>query len=182
MENKVIAEQDARKAVMSSLTPNIDYGVDNTEAQKVAVESALTVDGYVARVIVWLPTYVKIDWFKDNKPFTTYKSKASADVAASPLHFLSVMRGLSSDDPYVSPTSITVSPTTSSGAAASTVTPTVTVNPVGAPQTVTSSTSNAAVATVSGKTVTRVATGTATITFRSTTDPSVSGTIAITVT
>lgn len=106
MDNKVTAEQDLRKAVMGTLPANGDTNnqfSNEGASAKATVESALTIDGYQARVIVWLGNYVKIKWFKDNKLFTTYKAKSSADLSTTPAKFLSDYRVLY-EPGYVPPT------------------------------------------------------------------------------
>lgn len=106
MADKVSDEQDLRKAVMGSLPTNgntNDVVSNEGSSAKAAVETALTIDGYQARVIVWLGNYVKIKWFKDNKLFTTYKAKSSADTSTTPAKFLSDYRVLY-EPGYVPPT------------------------------------------------------------------------------
>lgn len=112
MSNKVIEEQDLRKSVMGGLPTNATTNnlmSNEGSAQKAAVETALTIDGYKARVITWLGDYVKIKWFKDNKLFTTYKAKDTNDVSTTPSQYLSDMREIY-EPGYVPPTPETPAP------------------------------------------------------------------------
>ena len=106
MSNKVIEEQDLRKSVMGGLPTNAatnDLMSNEGYDEKAVVEEALSIDGYEARVIVWLGDYVKIKWFKDNKLFTTYKAKDTNDVETTPAQYLSDMREIY-EPGYVPPT------------------------------------------------------------------------------
>lgn len=46
-----------------------------SDEEKAELEKKLSKDGIVARVITWSGKYLKVKYFKDNKPFSLYKGK-----------------------------------------------------------------------------------------------------------
>jgi len=178
MADNVQREQDARTPMGGIVNGDSNYS-DLTPAAKLALETNLTNGGYVARVVFATANYVKVKWFLNNKLFAVYKSKTFTTIKAQ--QFLQTMIDISAGT--IEPTSVTVSPKTASGAAASTVQITATVSPAQANQGVTWTTSDATKATVSSTgLVTRVATGSATITATTKSGPVVTDTAVITIT
>lgn len=92
MSNKVIEEQDLRKLVLGELDLNVDLGVDEDKAAKEAIESTLSIDDLEARVVTFLEDYLIVKWYRDNKPFVTYKRKNDTTDVKTPAEFLSDYR------------------------------------------------------------------------------------------
>lgn len=82
MPNIVEQEQEAYASVSTPLDVN---GTTNDEPksddEKVALEKELSTGNIAARVITWTGKYLKVKYYRDNKPFTVYKSRQSPGVS-----------------------------------------------------------------------------------------------------
>lgn len=54
------------------------YATDHSDEEKFELEKDLSKDNVVARVITWTGDYLKVKFFKDNKPFSLYKGKTGS--------------------------------------------------------------------------------------------------------
>lgn len=69
-------------------------------AEKEAVASALSVRGLTARVITYTGTYVKVKWFKDNKPYQVFKMRNyDEEVFLDFINAIADYDGLPADEP-----------------------------------------------------------------------------------
>lgn len=178
MADNIVTREQAARSPIDGFVNGTTNETGASASTKAALESTLTSGDYIARVITLTNNYLKVKWYLNNKPFTVYKSKNYTTQKAQ--QYLQSMIDIAAGT--VAPTSVDVTPATSSGAAASTVQLTATVSPAQANQGVYWSTSDATKATVSESgLVTRVATGSAVITARTKSLPEFTDTATITI-
>lgn len=78
-ENTTLAPRTGgeRVANLGTAEVNGDQNAnEHTVDEQRELEKELSEDGFQARVIQSAKNYVKIKWFRDNKPFVTYKSRS----------------------------------------------------------------------------------------------------------